>query len=160
MLNCCRLNHTVYNISWWMFYSKSAIHKLRSALNALKTLFGFRRHSVTEMFLELGIVSFDTLLVNSRVNYSSIVHGVIAVIKLPVICMIYLCRDLICLDILLFYHYYLCDFDLHFNVFTMLRFSRVSSRLGYEGLCVSVCLHMTSICLFYLFVSVYMGLVA
>jgi len=61
-----------YDVALWKYHTITSVNKLRSAYNkCIKIFFGFNRcYSVTLMLFELGIVSFDTLLVNGHCRFS------------------------------------------------------------------------------------------
>jgi len=56
----------------WKRYNVAAISKLRSCyVKCMKLFFGYSKyHRVTSMLIELGLPSFDTLIINSRVRLS------------------------------------------------------------------------------------------
>ena len=61
-----------YGMALWKRYNVATISRLRSChVKCMKLFFGYLRyHSVTSMLIELGLPSFDTLIINSRVRLS------------------------------------------------------------------------------------------
>jgi hypothetical protein len=64
----------LYDIALWSTFNAYTMMKLRSAYNrCVKTFFGYHKYdSVTKMLGELGLPSFDTLLVNSRFSMQNL----------------------------------------------------------------------------------------
>jgi hypothetical protein len=62
----------LYDVSLWSRFKVETMRKLRSCyLKCVKFFFGYkRRDSVTTMFLDLGLPSFDTLLLNYSVIFN------------------------------------------------------------------------------------------
>ena len=60
----------------WSCYTACAINRLRSCyIKCMKTFFKYSKYySVSSMFLELGLPSFDTLIINSRANLTHQLH--------------------------------------------------------------------------------------
>ena len=60
-----------YDIALWCNFSKGAINKLASAYNrCIKTFFGFEKFSsVTNMLMQIGLPSFNTVIHNCRVRF-------------------------------------------------------------------------------------------
>ena len=65
-----------YGMELWSCYTACAINRLRSCyIKCMKTFFKYSKYySVTSMLLELGLPSFDTLIINSRVNLTRQLH--------------------------------------------------------------------------------------
>ena len=65
-----------YGMELWSCYTACAINRLRSCyIKCVKTFFKYSKYySVTSMLLELGLPSFDTLIINSRVNLTRQLH--------------------------------------------------------------------------------------
>ena len=61
----------LYDAALWCNYSTGAIRKLASAYNrCMKTFFGFDKYSsVTNMLMQLGLPSFNTLMHNYRTSF-------------------------------------------------------------------------------------------
>ena len=65
-----------YGMELWSCYTACAINSLRSCcIKCTKTFFKYLKYySVTSMLLELGLPSFDTLIINSRINLTRQLH--------------------------------------------------------------------------------------
>jgi len=64
----------LYDTALWKYFTSSCLNKLRSAYNkCIKLFFGYRRcYSVTQMLMELGLPSFNTILVNGIAVFSKL----------------------------------------------------------------------------------------
>ena len=62
-----------YGMELWQCYTRCSINRLRSSyIRCIKIFFNYPKYySVTDMLLELGLPSFDTLLYNSRVRFAN-----------------------------------------------------------------------------------------
>jgi len=61
----------LYDISLWKYFSKCKMNKLRSCyIKCIKSFFGYKRcDSVTNMFFDLQLPSFDTSVANSCFSF-------------------------------------------------------------------------------------------
>lgn len=62
----------LYDIALWRSYGNTMINKLKSCYNkCIKVFFGYKRcYSVTNMLCELGLPSFDTVMMNSNTSFN------------------------------------------------------------------------------------------
>jgi len=67
----------LYDAALWNRYHMAALNKLRSCYNrCIKIFFGFfRRDSLTNILLNLGLPSFDTVMANSITSYQRLWNG-------------------------------------------------------------------------------------
>jgi len=65
-----------YNIALWENFHVYYFNKFASAyVNCIKIFFGFHKYSsVTNMLLQLGLPSFDTVLHNAVIRFADNVH--------------------------------------------------------------------------------------
>jgi len=65
-----------HNIALWENFHVYCLNKFASAyVKCIKILFGFHKHSsVTDMLLQLGLPSFDTVLHNARTRFANNLH--------------------------------------------------------------------------------------
>jgi len=66
----------MYDVGLWSVYNCGTLSMLKSAYHkCIKLFFGFARHfSVTRTLLELGLPSFETLILNSPYSFRQFWH--------------------------------------------------------------------------------------
>ena len=72
----------MYDVGLWSVYNCGTLSMLKSAYHkCIKLFFGFARHfSVTQILLELGLPSFETLILNSQYSFRQLCISVTMVI--------------------------------------------------------------------------------
>ena len=62
----------LYNACLWSNYNVGSLSKLKACYNkCVKKFFGFKRtDSMTQFLFELGLPSFNTVLINSRIVFT------------------------------------------------------------------------------------------
>ena len=66
----------MYDVGLWSVYNCGTLSMLKSAYHrCIKLFFGYaRQFSVTQILLELGLPSFDTLMLNSQYSFKQLWH--------------------------------------------------------------------------------------
>ncbi len=61
----------LYDIALWSRYTVASFSKFKSCyIKCMKSFFGYRRYdSVTQMLIDIGLPSFNTVMFNSRTSF-------------------------------------------------------------------------------------------